>query len=405
MKSFPRPRRIFTAASTGVLIAAVLAACGSTGSTGTGSTTVSSTPKGSPIIIGNVGDYSGVYSSSSSIDTKDGFLAWAKWINAKGGINGHPVQVIVKDDQGNPAQAVAAVKELVQIDHVVAFAALADYTTDSTYAAYLDAKHIPVIGGQAYSLTWTTSPMFFPLGTTLVDNIHAQSYMAQSTGATKWGYFVCGEAPVCKQTPVLNQALSVQLGMKIVYVGGALAASSSYTGICVAAKDSGATAVDIAVIINEAFRIVDTCLQQGYHPHWIIADSLANQTEAKNAAFDGAVGYTTVFPFYLKGAGTADYLAALAAYGQAPDQGNAMGWVSGLALVKALATATSAKVTSAQIVKGLYAFHGETLGGLIPPTTYNPGKPASPQPCFYKTAIVNGAFTSSTGLKAFCPAT
>src|SRR5260370_15582558 len=34
--------------------------------------------------------------------------AWAAWINANGGLGGHPVQVVVMDDKGDPATAQAA---------------------------------------------------------------------------------------------------------------------------------------------------------------------------------------------------------------------------------------------------------------------------------------------------------
>jgi len=388
----------------GLAIVVTLAACSSTTAGSSSGTSASVTLTRSPIVIGNVGDYSGPYSASSDTGIRDGVLAWAQWTNAHGGIAGHPVHVIVKDDQGNPAESPAAVKELVQSDHVVALVGVADYLTDSTWANYVDTAKMPVIGGSAYSLSWTTKPMFFPVGTTLVDNIHAQSYLAHKTGAKKWGYFVCGEAPVCKQTPLLNSQLSTKLGMKIVYVGGVLTASSNYTAQCLAAKNSGATAIDVATILNTSTRLVQTCVQQGYHPHWIIADTLNDPSEPKNPAWQGAIGYTTVFPFFVNNSVTKDYQEAMAAYHNEPlNQANAMGWASGETLAKALSGATSARVTSAEILKGLYAFKGETLNGLVPPTTYNPGKPASPQPCFYTTAITNYEFTSSTGLTAYCP--
>ncbi len=51
--------------------------------------------------------------------------AWASWTNAHGGINGHPVKMIVKDDAPEPVGGAAVAKELVEQDHVMA---IGDYS-------------------------------------------------------------------------------------------------------------------------------------------------------------------------------------------------------------------------------------------------------------------------------------
>ncbi len=46
--------------------------------------------------------------------------AWASWVNDNGGVNGHPVELIVKDDGNDPARALRAARELVEQDQVMA---------------------------------------------------------------------------------------------------------------------------------------------------------------------------------------------------------------------------------------------------------------------------------------------
>ncbi len=115
-------------------------------------------------MIGSVGSY-----------TEDGFTdpgepaieAWASWVNAHGGVNGHPVKLIVEDNKGDQAQAVSMVKQLVQQDHVIAFVSNQDGSLNAGYASYLDQQKIPVLGGSVFTLQpWVSDPMFYPEGLT-----------------------------------------------------------------------------------------------------------------------------------------------------------------------------------------------------------------------------------------------
>src|SRR4051794_7380552 len=73
----------------------------------------------SPIVIGNVGSYSGAQASSEA-GAEHITKAWAKRVSAPGGIRGRQVNLIDKDDQNVSAAGLPAVKELVQQDHAVA---------------------------------------------------------------------------------------------------------------------------------------------------------------------------------------------------------------------------------------------------------------------------------------------
>jgi branched-chain amino acid transport system substrate-binding protein len=50
---------------------------------------------------------------------KDAFDAYFKDVNAKGGINGHPVKIIFEDDGAQPSKAAALAKKLISQDKVV----------------------------------------------------------------------------------------------------------------------------------------------------------------------------------------------------------------------------------------------------------------------------------------------
>src|SRR5258708_30790171 len=93
-----------------VVIVATLAVVANT-LTGAGSGATASEAAHAPIVIGNVGSYSGVEASSEAA-APIVLKAWSSWVNAHGGLNGHPVKLIVKDIGANPTGGLAAVKQM-----------------------------------------------------------------------------------------------------------------------------------------------------------------------------------------------------------------------------------------------------------------------------------------------------
>ena len=104
------------------LVVAALAGCGSskspsaTGSSATtsaGSSGGTSTAHGSPIVIGNIGSYSSA-AGSAIVQEQQGLQAWVASVNAGGGIDGHPIDLILKQDNNTPATALAEARELLE---------------------------------------------------------------------------------------------------------------------------------------------------------------------------------------------------------------------------------------------------------------------------------------------------
>src|SRR5262245_492290 len=76
-------------------------------------------PSETPITVGFICSCTGPLAKSIG-RSEEVIQAWAKYTNANGGLNGHPVKVITADDGQNPAQALKAVKKLVEQDKVMA---------------------------------------------------------------------------------------------------------------------------------------------------------------------------------------------------------------------------------------------------------------------------------------------
>lgn len=70
-----------------------------------------------PHVIGYISDFSGPFVDTFS-PVHDGFRAYIEQVNAAGGIDGHPVKMVVRDDQLNATRAASLVRELVTTENV-----------------------------------------------------------------------------------------------------------------------------------------------------------------------------------------------------------------------------------------------------------------------------------------------
>src|SRR4051794_6614935 len=218
-------RRPAAGGRNGLLVAAlaaatalVLAACGggtgssSAASSGSGSPSSGPAPTGSPITIGVISSLSGSQASSSNqADTVA--PAWAAWVNANGGINGHPVKIISEDDGGDPAKAQAAEKKLVDSDNVLAILVCSDnllpaFDTDAI------AKGVPLVSGTANLGDWYQKPGLFPTVTDVVSGQVTQLLVAKQYGhAKKFANLYCAEVAACGQAVALQKPAAQKMGL------------------------------------------------------------------------------------------------------------------------------------------------------------------------------------------------
>jgi branched-chain amino acid transport system substrate-binding protein len=107
--------RLAAVVGTTCLVVLAAGACGSSKSTSSPTTAASGSAQpasGTPITLGYVGDLTGV-SSSAYVDGPGGAMARIDLQNAEGGIDGHPLKLIVEDTQSSPTTEVTAVQDLV----------------------------------------------------------------------------------------------------------------------------------------------------------------------------------------------------------------------------------------------------------------------------------------------------
>jgi branched-chain amino acid transport system substrate-binding protein len=372
------------------------------------STSGKSTSSSTPFTIGVICSCTGPEASSTATSAPT-IEAWADAVNAKGGINGHKVQLVVKDDATNPGTSLSEVESMVSQDHVLAIFDNSD--VDSAFEGYVAQHHVPVIGSYADSTAMYTNADFFPNGSTINWEPYGTVYLAKRAHATKLADLYCAEVAICKQATQAGEKVTAKAGLHTVYTAAIGFAAPNYTAQCLAAKESGATAMTVGDASAIVVKVAENCAQQGYKPIELSADGTVAEDWRTTPAMNGNLDIQPDIPFFVDSTpATKAMYAAIRKYEPSLASSQNFGevvveaWTSGL-LFEAAARAAhlGSGATPAQVIKGLYDLHGVTLGGMAPPLTFAKNKPTTGIKCDFVMGIKNEKWTLPIGLKTICP--
>jgi branched-chain amino acid transport system substrate-binding protein len=343
-------------------------------------------------VLGNIGDYSGT-GSSLAAPVPDMLQRWATQVNNAGGINGHPVKVISKDAAANPAQAATDVQQLVNVDHVIGLVGDEDAVSDSGTEPFLDNHKIPVIGGEGGESTWYTHPMYFAGGASPQASIAVDAKAALAAGVKKLALIECNFANTCGADINWMRSDSEKLGIKAVNQQTVNVTATQFSANCLAAQSAGADGIFIVTSGAGLVGIMQACAQIGYHPTLILISGIWSNALLGIPGLK-ATGTELQFPYVLRSGSP-----ALQEWGKiiqgVPQAQVADGMSSAFVGAKLAQAALQRGVpsggtpTNAEVLKGLYALKGETLGGLSVPLTYTPGKPSPQGTCAFVANIQN----------------
>jgi branched-chain amino acid transport system substrate-binding protein len=391
-----------------LVLGALLSACGSA-SNGSSTPAATATPSAAhgAFTLGMICSCSGSQQAAEG-DNGTTIQAWAKWVNAHGGINGYPVRVIVKDDGQNPATSLDYAKELVTRDHIIAMVGETSLV-DAAWANYIASTGVPVVGGVPQEAPFLTNPDFFPSGSQL-SLVGGVSALTSSAGKHHLGVFYCAEAPICAQAVPPAKAAARLLGMSL--TAGAIAASSpSYAAQCLAAKGAGVDAIWVADTAPVVQRFAADCRQQGYDPlevgelgsattAWLADPDLSGTLLTANNADTYDASLPALKSFY---AALRQYAPRILTSSTAVEKPNTIfAWAGGLLFQAAAQAAHLTPASSpAEVKKGLYALKNETLGGIAPPLTFTPGR-ATFVPCYFTDELKGATFVPLNGGKPSC---
>jgi branched-chain amino acid transport system substrate-binding protein len=354
----------------------------------------------SPVRIGTICNCSGP-AGSSLAPPIDALRAWVQFTNAKGGINGHPVELIVVDDRSDPSRARAAAQDMVENRGVVAIIPFA-VLTHSGMGPYVKEKRIPLIGGDHASDNYCQNEMYFPQGTCREGWAYGgMKALAELFKERNLGVLACVESDICPFTIDVAKKYASSLGFKLVYTGQASIASPDFSAQCLSAKGAGVDVLLIQMELNSMRRIGGQCGRQGFKPKY--GSFQQDVTFESVPEYEGMPLGNQTFSYSYEGPETAEFRKALAQYAPQASNGGyfANAWAAGKALEKAIAQ-IQGPVTSAAILEQLWTFKNETLGGLTVPLTYVKDTPTVPPFCVYVTTVGKGKVDAPFGLKPLC---
>ena len=406
----PRSSRIRWASLRALVPIAVVSALvgGACGSSSTHGSTAPASGK-STITLGAIIEETGsLTSDTTAVAAPTATKAWEKWVNSHGGIDGHRVNVIIEDDQGNPAVAARIAQSFVD-QHVTA---VVPYTGTTTYEQILSDNHIPVIGGLVQGGGPKNTPAdWFVVGPSFDYALAAFVEPAKKLGFSSYATVVCAEVASCTSTESVLQKGTGQLGLQWKGAVTASASAADYTAQCLAMKQQGATFIAFQLAGPTVARFAQSCQEQGYQPTYFESGGSVDHTTATVPALNGLTVSANTFPWFLTttpaqrefqaamkaqdpriGPGSSDYLPA-----------TSLTWTSWKLFQAAAASvlATGAPLNDTNLSGAIRALKDSTLGGLQGPMDYSQHY-AAQGPCYYLVTLHHGSWQAALGGAPVC---
>jgi branched-chain amino acid transport system substrate-binding protein len=335
--------------------------------------------------------------------------AWSKWINANGGIDGHPVKAIVMDDGGNTTTALSDVKQMVEQDHIIALLPLSG--TEAAFGPYTKTANIAAIGGLDEATQYSTQGNWFSLGASPLTNTAGPLKLAAGEGLKKAALMYCAEVAACSEVVAATKTLGGPLGISVVSTSSISSTATDYTAQCLKAKSAGATFLEVSAAATQQLDVGTSCAQQSLKAPLVTGDINFNNSWLKVPAGNGALSVVPSFPFTdTSTPATQTFQAAIKKYDPSLQTSPSWGAAASAAWTSAQLFAAAAKAanmgnspSTAGIFKGLYALKNETLGGLSTPINYVKGaNPNVKNNCGFVMKVQDGKFVEPDGLKPFC---
>jgi branched-chain amino acid transport system substrate-binding protein len=336
--------------------------------------------------------------------------AWADAANAAGGIDGHPVQLITKDDGLNPGTAVTDTKSLIS-QHVVDIVDIS--SIDAAWAPVITAAKVPVTGVFQTSTEFESNPYFYPEGQTNSGLNAAMVAVAKQAGATNMGILYCAESPICAQLVPGTTPAAKADGVPVVYSAEISATAPNYTAQCLAAKQAGVTSLYIGDSATVVARVATNCASQGYDPIFLIEGLGGGENLFTTPGLEDHMwSEYGVLPFYASSPTVTAFNAAMDKYEPGVRENKNLftqnafqGWVSMNlfeAGLKAAGLTASSDVTPAMVIQGLDSLKGETLDGTAPPLTFVAGQTHKID-CYWTARVQNSTPTVLNSGSYTCP--
>jgi len=225
-------------------------------------------------------------------DVAKAMQAYMASVNAKGGVQGRKITLIVKDDAYDPARTLEVVKELIEKDEVLAIVGGIGTANGVAVKDYLMMKGIPWIGPGSASRVWTIplqGNIFAVIPSYVTEGRILARYAINDLKAKKVGLFY--------QDDIFGHEgqEGVRLGMGHASPAAvAVSYKPSDQDLSPQArklKESGVDAVILFSLPRQAALLVQECAKLDFKPQFLGSQALADPAmfQLAGAAWEGAI--------------------------------------------------------------------------------------------------------------------
>jgi branched-chain amino acid transport system substrate-binding protein len=376
---------------------ALAAGCGGSSSSGSSATAGQSSaaaPTKSPIKMGLLTELTGAGGSAT------GFVgttaqAWVKWVNATGGLNGHPVELTVKDSKSDPASAIALANELLKTDKVDVLA-LADVAAEAAAGQVITSSGVPTIGF-GYTPVWNSAPNMYATSGVIPLLFTSQPEAAKAVGGTAFGAIACSEVPTCSSGAQAYGPAAQAVGIKYNGLITASLTAPNYNAECLKMMQQGTDVIAATMNAPALLRLAQNCSQQGFKGSIEIG---AGSVVSKDlASVTGKLaGYTWAWPWWAntpENKTLNDVMAKYNSGNQYQDASSMAMWASLEVFHKATARLGDT-VSPDSLNAAMGTIQNETLGGMLPQAiSFTPGKNQPVVACNFLFSYEDKKFTTA----------
>jgi branched-chain amino acid transport system substrate-binding protein len=361
-----------------------------------------------PVAIGQIGFFSGVLGPISG-SARTALAAWARDINARGGLACHPMTLYSSDDAGDAARSAYLVQDMVDRHHVVAFVASAVVIQKGFLQAIAKVK-VPAIGGPGFA-EWRSSPWVFPESADGGDLTWGLIRNGVEQGKRRLGLVYCVEVSSCTEGADYFKSSAEPAGAELVYSAPGSITQTDYTANCLNARNAGVDQLTLLLDGASVGRMARSCEAIGYRPLLSTSAALFSPGQAADPLVRsfGVASSTGSAPWMLDDTpGLREYHRVLSAWAPAtpPDAWSMIAFTSAKLLEAALAQVASAvargPITPELVLQGLGDIRNESLGGLTVGLSFRPGQAHGTSGCVFLEQLGTAGWTAPRGSHPVC---
>lgn len=293
-----------------------------------------------PIKIGAALSLSGRFSDSAKY-VQEGYQLWMQDVNAHGGINGRPIQLITYDDESNPDTAAVLTERLISRDGVTAI--LGPYSSPITDAAatVVERAGVPMLGTIASDTSiWDRRKLHWTVQAFPSSNYDHEGFLkvlAVKGKAIKRLAIVFEESPfsIGAKNWAVDEAKKINLSTDTF---GYTPGTQDFSSIVERIISVKADAVSMGGYYQPSLALTRKMIERGYNPvayHFIQAADGVTKTAlgANTEAIFGRSAWESTFPDAASKTFTANYKAK---FNRVPSYHSAAAYAAGQVLEAAL---------------------------------------------------------------------